>query len=52
MIVHGHMINDVQNAIWESEIPRSLNKTAETMFRTTNGKPIAKYKLGTQRRGE
>ena len=52
LIVHGHMINDVQNAIWESEIPRSLNKTAETMFRTTNGKPIAKYKLGTQRRGE
>ena len=52
LIVHGHMIKDVQNAIWESEMPKSLNKTAETMFRTTNGRPIAKYKLGTQRRGE
>ncbi len=48
LIVHGHMISDVQNAICESVIPRSLNMTAETMFKTTNGKPIAKYKLGTQ----
>ena len=52
LIVHGHMIKDVQNAICASEMPRSLNRTAETMFRTTNGRPIAKYKLGTQRRGE
>lgn len=52
LIVQGHMISDVQNAICASEMPRSLNKTAETMFSTTNGRPIAKYKLGTQRRGE
>ena len=42
MIVHGHMISDVQNAIRASEIPISLNMTAETMFSTTNGSPIAK----------
>ena len=41
-IVHGHMISDVQNAIRASEIPISLNMTAETMFSTTNGSPIAK----------
>ena len=46
------MIREVQNAICASEIPRSLYRTAETMFRTTNGRPIAKYKLGTHRRGE
>lgn len=42
LIVHGHMISDVQNAIRVSDIPRSLNMTAETMFSTTNGSPIAK----------
>ena len=42
LIVHGHMISDVQNAIRASEIPISLNMTAETMFSTTNGSPIAK----------
>lgn len=46
------MISDIQNAIWASEIPKSLNKTAETMFSTTNGKPIAKCRLGIQRRGK
>ena len=42
LIVHGHMISEVQKAIRASGMPRSLNSTAETMFSTTNGRPMAK----------
>ena len=42
LIVHGHMMSEVQKAICVSGIPRSLNSTDETIFSTTNGSPIAK----------
>ncbi len=42
LMVHGHMMSEVQKAICASETPMSLNNTAETMLRTTKGRPIAK----------
>ena len=52
LIVQGHMISEVQNAIWASLTCISLNITAETMFKTTKGRPIAKYRVGTHFKGE
>ena len=52
LIVHGHMISEVQKAIWASLTCLSLNITVETMFRTTKGKPIAKYRVGTHFKGD
>ena len=42
LIVHGHMMSEVQKAICASGMPRSLNITADTMLSTTNGRPMAK----------
>ena len=50
--VHGNMITEVHKAILLSSIPSPLNISTQTMFRTTNGNPMAKYALGTQRSGE
>ena len=50
--VHGNMITEVHSAILLSSMPSPLNISTHTMFRTTNGSPMAKYALGTQRNGE
>lgn len=51
LIVQGHIIKDVQNAIFAFGTSRFLNMTAATMLSTTNGSPIAKYTVGTQLNG-
>ena len=40
--VQGSIINEVQNAICESEIPRFLNINEDAAAIATNGNPMAK----------
>ena len=40
--VHGSIMSDVQKVICVSEMPKPLNISTDTMFKTTKGKPIAK----------
>ena len=48
LIVHGNMINEVQKAIWESEIPIFLYMIELAAASATNGNPIANQVLGIQ----
>jgi hypothetical protein len=43
---------DVHSAIWLSSMPSPLNMSTHTMFRITNGRPIAKYAEGTHLKGD
>jgi hypothetical protein len=51
LIVHGSMINEVQNAICESEIPRFLYITEQADASATKGKPMANQVLGIHHTG-
>ena len=52
MIDHGNIIIDVQNAIWESEIPMFLYIIELEVDNATNGSPMANQVLGIQKMGD